>query len=132
MDRDQRLETMRAVWGPAPTDPVLWSSWEHGNELKAKLPEVIAELVEHDVSEHPTLVTIFDTLLPQLEGEIAWQYILVKARDDVRDAVLVVLQEQPWQSMIAGLSRVNRSRIADRLADDVANNLGRVAWTNPE
>ena len=132
MDRDQRLDVMRDVWGPAPTDPVLWSDWERGNELKAKLPEVITQLVEQDISEHPTLVTTFDTMLPRLQGEVVWQYLLVRARDDVRDAVLVVLQEPPWQAMLAGHSPVKRSRIADRLADDVANNLGRVALTNPE
>lgn len=132
MDRDHRLDMMRDVWGPPPTDPVLRSDWDRGNELKAKFPEVIAQLVEQDNSQHPTLTTNFGTLLPMLEGEVVWQHLLVRARDHLRDAVLVVLRDQPWQSMIAGVSPVNRTRIADRLADDVANNLGRVAWTNPE
>lgn len=132
MDRDHRLEIMRDVWGPAPTDPVLRSDWERGNELKAKLPDVLSQFAEQDLSERSSLVTIFGTLLPMLQGEVVWQHLLVRARDHLRDAVLVVLQDQPWQLMIAGVSPVTKTRIADRLADDVANNLGRVAWTNPE
>jgi hypothetical protein len=131
MTDEERVEDLRAIWGPPPAEPGARSVWEHAMRMLAVLPDAVADLVEVEGTTQTSLPSAFGPLLPQLEADVVWRFLCVRAQEDVRDAVVDVFVDPFWQVTLHGRTAVQRSRLMDRLADDVADNLGRIALIDP-
>ena len=131
MDRDERIEELKAVWGPPPDDPIERSIWEHGKKLLADLPGVVSTVVREQGTDHHTLQEIFGEFLPDLEAEVVWRYLTEREREEVLNSAKDVLGREMWQTILHGRTPVQKTRIAQRLADDVANQLARIALSYP-
>ena len=131
MAKDDRVEELKATYGPPPADPIQRSIWEHGLELLADLPEHVAAVVRAQGSDHPTLQEIFGDLLPDLEAEVVWRYIRERKREEVLSAAKEVLGSGIWPPMLIAARPVQKTRITARLADDAANHMGRIVLGTP-
>jgi len=131
MDRDERLEELTATWGPGPTDPIERSVWLFGLEALVDIPEMVAELVEREGTDHPTLADAFNSLLPRIQAEVTWLVLQHNQLDDVSGATKEILKDELWQLALHGVSPTKRTRLAQALTDDVWNNIMRVILANP-
>ena len=131
MRQNQRIEDLRIVWGPPPTEPSARSVWEHGMELLSELPEAVSSLVEKEGTTFTSIEKTFSSLLPRLERDVTLRFLMVRVQEDLRDAVLEVLREQPWEAFLFGYTPLQRTRTAYRLSEDVNDNISRIILMEP-
>jgi len=132
VERRERFEMLMVVWGPPPGDPGDRSVWMHGLSLLSEVPELVEALVMEEGSVHKTLTAFFGLEgLAELEALVSEHFLCRRKQEEVRDAAASVLFEEPWVREFAKLSAFQRTRLLDRLADDVAIRMALAVLRNP-
>lgn len=123
MRRDEFLDHLKDVWGPPPPDPGDRSVWLQGLELWAVLPDTVADLVVMEGTIHRTLVEVFGDWLPALEAEVVELFFGRRNQDTFLEAAKESLAQEPWKAQVFGRTPSTRTKLAERLADDVEVNV---------
>lgn len=120
------------MWGPPPSDPSQRTVWEHGLWLLSELPDLLARLVIDEGSTRPTLVDTFGLeALAELEASVAEQFLCRRQGENMREVVITVLAQPPWVGSASELPAATRTRVADRLAEDIVLNIMSVILRHP-
>lgn len=132
MERRERFEMLMVVWGPPPSDPGDRSVWKHGLWLLSEVPDLVEALVIEEGSVHETLTAFFGLEgLAELEAAASEHFLCNWGQEEVRNATVSVLSREPWVRELAGLTAFRRTRLVDRLADDVALKMALAVLRNP-
>ena len=119
------IEELRGTWGPAPIDPERRVLWNESLELLAQVPALLAKKVKDEGTSHTSLVTAFGSLeqLSVFEAECIGRFLTDRTPETLHELVMEMTEEPPWLNLIGSLSRVQKSRIRKRLAEDIGDNL---------
>jgi len=131
MDFDERYAELQAEYGPPPTDPMERSTWLHGIELVARAPDALQTLVETNKPIHDSLREVFDGFLAAVEADVVWEFVRKRCSEPLRAATERVLDRPLWAHLTEAKTAVQKTRVLDRLTEEVADNVARLIFFNP-
>ena len=119
------VEELRGTWGPAPVDPEHRVQWEESMELMAQVPALLSEKIKNEGTLYPTLVRDFGSLeqLAIFEVECIGRFLTQRTLETIHDVVVEITEQAPWAQLFGSLSRVQKSRLRERLSEDLINNM---------
>ena len=122
------IEELRGTWGPAPVDPERRVLWNESLELLAQVPALLAKKVKDEGTPYTSLIAAFGSLdqLSIFEARCIERFFTDRTPETLHELVMEMTEEPPWLNLFGPLSRVQKSRIRARLAEDIGDNLALV------
>ena len=119
------VEELRGTWGPAPVNPEHRVQWEESMELMAQVPVLLADKLKNEGTPYPSLVRDFGSLeqLAIFEVQCIGRFLTQRTVETMHDVVVEITEQPPWTQLFGSLSRVQKSRLRERLDEDLINNI---------
>ena len=119
------VEELRGTWGPAPVNPEHRVQWEESMELMAQVPVLLADKLKNEGTPYPSLVRDFGSLeqLAIFKVQCIGRFLTQRTVETMHDVVVEITEQPPWTQLFGSLSRVQKSRLRERLDEDLINNI---------
>ena len=125
---NELIGELRGTWGPVPVDPERLVQWDEDMELLAQVPALLARKIKDEGTPHASLGTDFGSLenLSRFQAQCFERFMTDRSPETMEELVMAMTEEPPWSDLFGSFSRVKKSRLRARLAEDIADNLALV------
>lgn len=134
MGLEDRIERLRQVYGPPPTDPIKRSKWEHCNTQMAAVPDIVADLVTRQGTGCTEVDRALGAMAPTVVGEVVWRDLQGRAdgANTYRAALDVLRVDELCRTALFGWSDDRRIVLAEHLTRVALRHTAKVLTSHPQ
>ena len=94
-------------------------------ELMAQVPALLAEKIRNEGTPYPSLVRDFGSLeqLAIFEVQCIRRFLTQRTLETMHVVVVEITEQPPWAQLFESLNWVQKSRLRNRLEEDLINNI---------
>lgn len=125
-------EELRGTWGPPPNGPEQKVIWEETMNLIASIPQLLAQTIQRDGTPFDSLLSDLGSLetLADIGARCVERYLCKRKVETIDEVVRETIQLPPWNDRLKSLSPVRKTRMVQRLGEELANKLAVVVFGN--